>query len=61
MKDKDKVKKYLRGISDDDICGNCSMSRHMHSTTTKNTCNGFVAGKGMTSHDGEARKDGWDE
>lgn len=58
MNDKDRVKKYLSNISNTEICVNCSMSRHMHEKYPKNACEQFK-GSGMTSYDGEARKDGW--
>lgn len=69
MEDKDKVKKYLKNVvglpktsdyPDENECDQCTMSETMHRKYPKNTCGDFTK-VGLNSHDGEARKDGWDE
>lgn len=57
--DKDRVKKYLKNISDNDVCVNCSVTRHLHDEYPMNACKAFTETGGLESKDGEERKDGW--
>ena len=58
-----KIEEYRPEVSEDKLsneCATCSMSEEMHRKHPINTCGKFKrADGGLTSHDGERRKDKW--